>query len=183
MISTMRGVSAPAAFDLTTRSVEETRTLARALAELVEPADVLVLGGQLGAGKTAFTQGFGAALGVTDRIVSPTFTIERIYEGRVRLRHLDVYRLEHLHEALDLGLDEALDDGDVAVIEWGEAIAGVLGRDYLLLLLELGDADDDRLIRVVPQGDSWTTRSDALAVAVASVRDAGVDTVADRSAD
>ncbi len=165
----MRGVAAPTASSLVTHSVDETRALARALAASIEPGDVLVLGGRLGAGKTAFTQGLGAALGVTDRIVSPTFTIERIYEGRVRLRHLDVYRLEHLHEALDLGLDEALDDGDVAVIEWGEAISGVLGRDYLRLDLEIGDADDDRVITIVAEGESWKRRVDALEAAVASV--------------
>lgn len=165
----MRGVSAPVTFEVATHSVEQTWSLAEALAPLVEPGDVVVLGGQLGAGKTAFTQGFGAALGVTDRIVSPTFTIERIYEGRVRLRHLDVYRLEHLHEALDLGLEEALDDGDVAVVEWGEAIAGVFGRDFLLLRFELGDADDDRLITLVAEGESWTRRAPAIAAAVGDV--------------
>jgi len=174
----MRGVSPPVAYTLTTYGVEGTRALAGALAELVGPGDVLVLDGQLGAGKTAFTQGLGDALGVTDRIVSPTFTIERVYQGRVRLRHLDVYRLEHLHEALDLGLDEALDDGDVAVIEWGEAITDVLGRDHLLIRLELGARDDDRTITVVPEGPAWEARTDELAEAVDSVRNA-VDVVSD----
>ncbi len=177
MIGTMRDMSVPVAFAVVTRSVEETRALARAVADLVEPGDVVVLGGQLGAGKTAFTQGFGAELGVTGRIVSPTFTIERIYDGRLRLRHLDVYRLEHLHEALDLGLDEALDDGDVAVIEWGEAIAGVLGRDFLLIRLELGDGDDDRTIGITPEGESWTRRAGALTAAVAAAGGHVVDVV------
>lgn len=163
----MRVVSVPVVIEVSTHSVTQTRSLAAAVAALVEPGDVIVLDGELGAGKTAFTQGFGAALGVTERIVSPTFTIERIYEGRIRLRHLDVYRLEHLHEALDLGLDEALDDGDVAVIEWGEAISGVLGRDHLSIRLDLGDADDDRRITLRPQGPGWIRRSDALAVASA----------------
>lgn len=165
----MRDVSGRVAFTVATHAVDQTRALAGALAELVEPGDVLVLDGQLGAGKTAFTQGLGEALGVTDRIVSPTFTIERVHEGRVRLRHLDVYRLDHLHEALDLGLDEALDDGDVAVIEWGGAITGVLGRDHLLIRLELGARDDDRTIAIVAGGRSWEARAERLAAAVASV--------------
>ena len=163
----MRDVAGPVAQLITTHGVEQTHAVAAAIAELIEPGDVLVLGGQLGAGKTAFTQGLGEALGVTDRIVSPTFTIERIYSGwlgtePVRIRHLDVYRLENLHEALDLGLDEALDDGDIAVIEWGEAIAGVIGRDYLSIRLELGEGDDDRFIQVAAEGPEWERRSAAL---------------------
>lgn len=158
----MRAVTSPAPFEVITRSVDQTRAVAGVVAALVEPGDVIVLGGELGAGKTAFTQGLGAALGVTDRIVSPTFTIERIHEGRLRLRHLDVYRLDNLHEALDLGIDEALDDGDVAVIEWGEAISGVLGRDHLLIRIERGAADDERTIRLVPEGPAWARRADSL---------------------
>ena len=150
-----------------TESVDETRALAAGAAVLIGPGDVVVLGGDLGAGKTAFTQGLGAALGVTEQIVSPTFTIERVYEGRVTLHHLDVYRLDNLHEALDLGLDEALDDGEVAIVEWGEAISGVLGRDYLLVRLELGDGDDDRTITFEVHGPRWSARLGALRSAVA----------------
>lgn len=144
--------------------------MAAAIAALVGPGDVIVLGGDLGAGKTAFTQGLGAALGVGEPIVSPTFTIERVYEGRVVLHHLDVYRLDHLHEALDLGLDEALDDGGVAVVEWGEAITGVLGRDYLLVRLALGEADDDRVATFDLHGPGWTARHARLCAAVETWR-------------
>jgi tRNA threonylcarbamoyladenosine biosynthesis protein TsaE len=149
-----------------TASVEATQAVAAELAAFVSAGDVIVLGGDLGAGKTAFTQGLGAALGVSEPIVSPTFTIERIYDGRVRLHHLDVYRLEHLHEALDLDLAEALDDGDVAVVEWGEAISGVLGRDYLLVRLALGSGDDDRIITFEPHGPAWQARAGALGACV-----------------
>ena len=154
-----------------TASVDETRAFAAAVAEVIEPGDVIVLGGDLGAGKTAFVQGLGRALGITDQIVSPTFTIERLYRGRVQLHHLDVYRLDHVHEALDLGLSEALDDGDVAVVEWGDAITAVLGLDYLHITLELGDSDDDRTITVLPCGPAWTDREATLRRAVATWRD------------
>lgn len=154
------------AFRCSTDSVDATRAFASAVASLIEPGDVIVLGGDLGAGKTAFTQGLGAALGVDEHIVSPTFTIERIYQGRLRLHHLDVYRLDHLHEALDLGLDEALDDGDVCVIEWGEAISGVLGFDYVLIRLGLGSGDDDRLVEVTTVGPRWQARLEALRAAI-----------------
>lgn len=168
-IGTIRNVSTPQeplAVVARTASVAETRALATEVAAVVGPGDVIVLGGDLGAGKTAFTQGLGAALGVTEQIVSPTFTIERVYEGRVTLHHLDVYRLDNLHEALDLGIDEALDDGEVAVVEWGEAISGVLGRDYLLVRLALGAGDDDRAITFEVHGPRWAARLDALRTAV-----------------
>ena len=115
-----------------TTSVDETRALGSAVAEVLRPGDIVVLSGEMGAGKTAFTQGVGDGLGVDDRVTSPTFTIAQTYEGgRLSVHHLDVYRLEHLHEALDIGLAEILDDGAVVVIEWGDAVLGVLPADYL----------------------------------------------------
>ena len=84
-----------------TASVLETRDLAAALAELARPSDLLVLVGDLGAGKTAFTQGFGRGLGIDEQITSPTFALVRSYTGRLDLYHLDVYRLEQVSEALD----------------------------------------------------------------------------------
>ena len=146
-----------------TSSVEETRSFGAALAELVRPGDVLVLAGDLGAGKTAFTQGLGAGLGVTVRITSPTFTLAHVYEGRLTVHHLDVYRLDQLDEVLDLGLAELLDEGGVVVIEWGDAILPVLPADLLEIRLELGEGDDDRTITLRPVGPSWSARSRALA--------------------
>lgn len=145
---------------------DTTRSIARAFAELVQPSDVILLGGDLGAGKTTFTQGLGAALGVAEQIVSPTFTIERVYSGRVELHHLDAYRLESLHEAIDLGLGDALDDGGVVVVEWGEAIVGVVGMEYLVVRLEFGAGDDDRIISFTPVGQAWVPRMAALRAAV-----------------
>lgn len=158
---------------LVTTSAEQTREMARAVATLVLGGDVLVLAGDLGAGKTAFAQGFGAGLGVTEPIVSPTFTIARQYEGRLPLHHLDVYRLEHLHEALDLGLSEALDDGAVALVEWGDAILGVLGAAYLEIRIGFGDADDDREFTLSPRGPSWLERIPALEAALEGWSDRG----------
>jgi tRNA threonylcarbamoyladenosine biosynthesis protein TsaE len=158
-----------------TASVAETRELAAVVAGLVAPGDVVVLAGELGAGKTAFAQGFGAALGITEPIVSPTFTIARQYAGRLPLHHLDVYRLEHLNEALDLGLAEVLDEGAVALIEWGDVIVPVLGADYLEVRIEYGDADDDRRFALAPQGSAWVARGRALGEALAPWDAAGRD--------
>ena len=114
-----------------TSAVGETQALAAELAALAEPGDLIVLAGDLGAGKTAFVQGFGRGLGVTEPITSPTFTLAQQYEGRLLVHHLDVYRLDQLGEVAELGLGELLDDGGVVLIEWGDAILPVLPNDYL----------------------------------------------------
>lgn len=147
----------------TTTSVDQTRELAGALASLARAGDVVVLAGDLGAGKTAFVQGFGKGLGVTDRITSPTFTLVHVYEGRLPVHHLDVYRLGQLSEALDLGLPEMLDEGGVVLIEWGDAILPVLPQDYLEVRLTFGADDDDRHLAFRAVGPAWAPRSDAVA--------------------
>jgi tRNA threonylcarbamoyladenosine biosynthesis protein TsaE len=149
-----------------TASVDETRDLAAAVAGLARAGDVIVLAGDLGAGKTAFVQGFGRALGVTERITSPTFTLVHVYEGRLPIHHLDVYRLDQLSEALDLGLAEMLDDGGVVLVEWGDAITPVLPHDYLEVRLTFGAGDDDRGLALRAVGAPWSARSSALARAL-----------------
>lgn len=152
----------------TTSAVDETRELACALSSLARPGDVVVLAGDLGAGKTAFVQGFGRGLGVADRITSPTFTLVHVYEGgRLPIHHLDVYRLDQLSEALDLGLAEMLDEGGVVLIEWGDAITPVLPHDYLEVRLTFGDGDDDRMLAIRPVGPGWAGRTHPLAGALA----------------
>lgn len=148
----------------TTSSVEETRELAEAVSGLARPGDVIVLAGDLGAGKTAFVQGFGRGLGVSARITSPTFTLVHVYEdGRLPIHHLDVYRLDQLSEALDLGLAEMLDEGGVMLVEWGDAITPVLPRDLLEVRLTFGPGDDDRALAVRAVGPAWSARLDPLA--------------------
>jgi tRNA threonylcarbamoyladenosine biosynthesis protein TsaE len=142
--------------------VDETRELGAAIAGVARPGDVLVLAGDLGAGKTAFVQGFGRGLGVTERITSPTFTLVHVYDGRLPIHHLDVYRLEQINEALDLGLPEMLDEGGVVLVEWGDAILPVLPHDHLEVRLTFGPGDDDRYVAVRPIGPAWAPRADAL---------------------
>jgi tRNA threonylcarbamoyladenosine biosynthesis protein TsaE len=145
---------------------DETRDLAGALAALVVPGDLVVLAGELGAGKTAFVQGLALSLGVTDPVTSPTFTLANRYEGRVEVNHLDVYRLEQLEEIKELGLHELIDGGGVTLIEWGDAIAPVLGGDYLEIRLTFGVGDDDRRLELVPVGHRWSVRERALTEAL-----------------
>ena len=118
------------------------------LAGLCVPGDVLLLVGDLGAGKTTFAQGFGAGLGVVEPVTSPTFTLVRQYpvplpagSGHPGIRtmlHADVYRLDHLHEIVDLGLAELVEDGAVALVEWGDAAEPVLGDGSLEVELAAG---------------------------------------------
>lgn len=148
-----------------TSSAEATAQLAAAIAELVRPTDLLLLSGDLGAGKTTFTQGFGRGLGVTEQITSPTFTLVRSYEGRLTLHHLDIYRLS-IDEVIDLGLNEMLDGEAVTLIEWGDIVAPLLGADRLEVRLRLGEGDDDRVIELEAVG-RWAARDRAVRAAVA----------------
>ena len=150
-----------------TSSADETKTLGAVLAELARPGDVVLLAGDLGAGKTALTQGFAKGLGVREPVTSPTFTLARPYEGRLVLHHLDVYRLDQLEEVLDIGLPELLDEGAVTVIEWGDAVAPMLPADFLEVRLQFGAGDDDRDLRLRVVGGSWNARLRALTTALA----------------
>jgi tRNA threonylcarbamoyladenosine biosynthesis protein TsaE len=153
---------------LRTGSAESTRAVAATLARLARPGDLLLLAGELGAGKTAFAQGFGLGLGVKEPITSPTFVLARDYDdGRIPLHHLDVYRLDQMNEVFDIGLPEVLDDGGVTLIEWGDAIMPSLPANYLEVRLTFGEGDDERVIVVRPVGPGWATRSSVLERALA----------------
>jgi tRNA threonylcarbamoyladenosine biosynthesis protein TsaE len=156
----------PAA-DLTccTAGPEHTRALAAAAATLFRPGDAVALSGELGAGKTCFVQGAARELGIARRVTSPTFTLVRTYdEGRLPVVHCDVYRLDRLHDVLDLG-DEVLAPDVVTFVEWGDAIATLLPDDRLDVELALADERDpggERLIRLRAYG-AWRERLPELA--------------------
>jgi tRNA threonylcarbamoyladenosine biosynthesis protein TsaE len=140
-----------------TDSAAATQQLAHALAGLARPGDLVLLVGEMGAGKTAFAQGFAVGLGVAEQVTSPTFTLVRHYEGRLPLHHIDVYRLETMSEVADLGLSELLDSDGVTLIEWGDAIRAALPPDQLEVSIAFGDQGDDRLIEIRALG-SWSAR-------------------------
>ena len=147
---------------LVSSSPAATAAFAGRLAALVEPGDVIVLGGEMGAGKTAFAQGFGSALGVREPITSPTFALLHRYDGgRLAMYHADVYRLDTLGELADLGLGE-LDDG-VVVVEWGDVVAPALGSHLAVHLAHHDQLDDTRIITVTAHGPAWATRWDHVA--------------------
>lgn len=126
-------------------SVDDTHRLAGRLAHIVQPGDVLALQGDLGAGKTTFTQGFAKALGVQDYVNSPTFTLIKEYSGRLPLYHMDLYRLQREEEAWELGLDEYFHGDGVCVVEWPERLGEDLPEEAIRLIIEHGAASQRRI--------------------------------------
>jgi len=154
---------------LATGSPEETRAFAQRLGALLQPGDVIVLAGEMGAGKTAFTKGVAISLGIEEQVASPTFTIVREYAASIPLVHVDVYRLDHVQELHDLGLDDLLGEEAITVVEWGDKVSAALPGDRLDIRIEFGEGDDDRVFTIDCAGTSWVARRDAIA-ALASER-------------
>ncbi len=148
-----------------TRSTAETRALGGSITAVTTVGDVVILSGDLGAGKTAFVQGFAAALGVKSPVTSPTFTLANRYVGTMVINHLDVYRFESLDEVQDLALEELLEDG-VTLVEWGETIASVLPAQRLVVRITFGQGDDDRVFEFSAHGNCWDQRAAVLVAAL-----------------
>jgi len=152
-------------------SLDGTRAVAAALARLCREGDVILLAGDLGSGKTAFAQGFGWALGVTEPITSPTFTLVHSYDtGGVKLHHADLYRLDQLSEVTDLALAELAEYHGIVLVEWGDVAESTFG-DHLVVRLEVVDSDPDaRVIEITSVGGAWSRRWAALHSAAAEWR-------------
>jgi tRNA threonylcarbamoyladenosine biosynthesis protein TsaE len=170
-----------------TASAEATRRVAEGVARASRPGDLVLLVGGLGAGKTTFAQGFGRGLGVAGPVTSPTFTLVRQYQtagapaGVAVLLHADVYRLDSLAEVVDLGLHELIEDGAVALVEWGDVAAPALGSSALTVTLTAGagtPAGDDpigadggdelRTVTATGRGPAWADRRAEVDAALAA---------------
>ncbi len=171
--------------ELRAASVAETSVIAASVAALSRAGDLIVLSGEMGAGKTAFAKGYGAALGVTEPITSPTFTLVHTYDiaadrghGAKALHHADLYRLDRTAEVADLALEELADNDGIVLVEWGDVVDALLG-DHLVVHLEMDAADADpaagdpaagdpiddvaltdttRLIEISASGPHWASR-------------------------
>ena len=130
-------------------SPSETWRIAREFFQGLETPSVIALHGNLGAGKTCFTQGLAQAAGVNEPVCSPTYTLISEYLGDIPFHHIDLYRLNGPEEAYDLGLDEYLETDGVTVIEWAERAAELLPPSTLHIRLERGDDEQVRLIEIV----------------------------------
>lgn len=170
------------------RSPDEMKLLGAALARLLRPGDTVLLGGDLGAGKTTFTQGLAAALGVAGPVTSPTFVLLHSYRTSAGwdLLHADVWRLEQLQEVIDLAIPELVEEGAAAVVEWGELAAPALAPDFLHVAIDFevegagggatgevggeasGEAGGARRVVFWAQGPSWQDRMAELSAALAA---------------
>lgn len=138
-----------------------TRALGALIARHVTPGDVILLCGELGAGKTTMTQGLVAELGVVRGVTSPTFALCHLYDSDPVVAHVDCWRLVDPRELVDLALDEVLENGGVAVIEWGERAAFLFDDRALMVTLER--EDDRRVATLSSNADTWNSRLGVLA--------------------
>ena len=110
-------------------SAEETFAFGKKLGEAAKPGDIICLDGDLGVGKTVFTQGFAAGLNIDDYVNSPTFTIVKEYEGRLPLYHFDVYRIGDPSEMEEIGYEDYFYGSGVTIIEWPELIPDIIPKE------------------------------------------------------
>jgi tRNA threonylcarbamoyladenosine biosynthesis protein TsaE len=137
-------------------SPEQTQLLGSYLGELAQKADVFLLVGELGTGKTCLVQGIAHGLAIKEYAFSPTFVILREYHGRLPLYHIDFYRLDHVEEIADLGLEEYFYGDGVCVVEWAEKGLQIVPRDNLLITLHYIPAyHTGRSICLKPQGKRY----------------------------
>ena len=132
-----------------TADTEETHLLGEQIGRLCSEGTVILMDGDLGAGKTTLTQGIARGLGVKRNVTSPTFTIQKIYRGRLPLYHIDAYRLEGASQ--DLGFDEFMEDDGVTVIEWAAFVPELIPEEYLNICISLLE-DEKRCFEMTAKG-------------------------------
>ncbi|MDA8229282.1 MAG: tRNA (adenosine(37)-N6)-threonylcarbamoyltransferase complex ATPase subunit type 1 TsaE [Desulfitobacterium hafniense] len=146
----------------TSNNAEETTSLGKQLGQILCGGDVVCLTGDLGAGKTAFAQGVGAALSITDYITSPTFTMIQEYSSEqdghfVKFIHMDLYRLRSIEEAEVIGVSDYFQPDTICLIEWPEVISAILPDDRLDIVIE-GSGLEVRCLLIKPFGEEWEER-------------------------
>jgi tRNA threonylcarbamoyladenosine biosynthesis protein TsaE len=156
-----KGLSGLAGYGFAARDEADTARLATLVAERLEPGSVLALDGDLGAGKTRFSQALAAAFGVRELVNSPTFTIIKEYEGRLPFYHMDVYRISQ-EEAEELGLEEYFFGSGVSVVEWASLIPDVLPAERLDIYIGVEGATE-RAFALRALGEPYASWCEALA--------------------
>ena len=151
--------------ELNSHSPEQTQLLGSYLGELAQKADVFLLVGELGTGKTCLVQGIARGLNVKEYAFSPSFVILREYHGRLPLYHIDFYRLDHIEELADLGLEEYFYGDGVCVVEWAGKGLQIVPRDNLLITLHYIPAfETKRSICLKPQGARYRELTEQLKI-------------------
>ena len=139
-------------------SPAETRALARRLSQCLTGGDVLLLQGDLGAGKTEFVKGLAEGLQVTDLVTSPTFTLLNVYHGVIPLYHFDLYRLEDAEELDNIGFEEFLGGDGVAVVEWPDRFPAEMPLEHIRVELLPRENDQERVVRIEARGSRFLNR-------------------------
>ncbi len=146
-------------FKVTTRSELETIELAQNFESEKFPNMIICLDGELGSGKTVFTKGIANALGITESITSPTFTIIKEYDGELPLYHMDVYRLDGNTDGT--GIEEYFTKGGVVVIEWADTIKDILPSERLHIKFKIVD-ENKRILILTPYGKQYEELCEAV---------------------
>lgn len=137
------------------KSVEDTQKLAKFLAKFLEEEDVILLDGDLGAGKTTFTQSLAKALGIEEVVNSPTFSIVNEYEfNKGVLYHFDLYRIEEAEELFDIGFEEYFSKEGIIVIEWAEKFIEEIPQPWLKIYITKED-ENSRIFKITGIGNKW----------------------------
>jgi len=139
---------------ITTHSPEETQQIGADIGERARIGDLILLVGNLGAGKTCLTQGIARGLGLHDHTPSPSFVLVREYQGRLNLYHIDFYRLDDIREVAELGMSDYLDGEAICVVEWADRALDSLPEEHLLIKFE-HLAVNERRLRFEPRGQRY----------------------------
>ncbi len=140
--------------DLISHSPEQTQRIGARIGELALPGDIFLLVGRLGTGKTCLTQGIARGLNIKEHALSPSFVIMRELYGRLPLYHIDLFRLDHVEEIEELGLDDYLYGKGVCVVEWAEKGLSVLPTEHLLIQIDYL-SDTERSFKLEPRGKRY----------------------------
>lgn len=145
-------------FKIYTNSPKQTGLVAQSLANLIKDNLIICLEGDLGAGKTLFTQNFCKALNVKETVTSPTFNLMNVYEGDKRIYHFDLYRLENEEDLEEIGFYEYSDvDDEVVLIEWPDRFFACMPEDYLHIKIERAENEQSRILTIDIKGNKYTS--------------------------
>lgn len=151
--------------DFIVDNVIDTIALGKRLGQLARPGDIFCLNGDLGTGKTHFSKGFAEGLGISDHITSPTFTIVNEYNGRLKLNHFDVYRVNDPDEIYAIGFDEYIFGDGVSIIEWSKYIEELIPEEHVEInISKIPESGDNyRKITIEYVGDRYNYLVNAFA--------------------
>ncbi|NLY76550.1 MAG: tRNA (adenosine(37)-N6)-threonylcarbamoyltransferase complex ATPase subunit type 1 TsaE [Tissierellia bacterium] len=138
------------------KNPKESQDFGEKLGRILKGGDVISLTGDLGAGKTTITKAIGKGLEVEEYITSPTFALINQYEGRVRVYHFDVYRLEGVEDLYDLGFEDYFYSDGVTIVEWGDKIHGLLPEHTIHIQIEKGKELNERIVTISGQGERYS---------------------------